>query len=96
LRWIGLIGPAISTVLASYIHKVYQTVIIARHLKLDWNQVYPWRHFGQISIRTVLCGVLLGAVIYLFGVNIPAIIFGTILFVGLYLVQLPSLMKMDT
>lgn len=39
---IGYFGPAVSTVIATYVHKLYQVIIIQRFLKVSWKTLYPW------------------------------------------------------
>ena len=84
LRWIGLAGPAVSTLVASYIHKIYQTAIVCRFLKLSPRQVYPWKNLWDIAWRSVLCSLPLLAIILVFGHHIVAVIAGTIVFTGCY------------
>ncbi|MCD6386669.1 polysaccharide biosynthesis protein [Candidatus Sumerlaeota bacterium] len=40
---IGYLGPAVSTVIATYIHKLYQVIVIQRFLNISWRHLYPWR-----------------------------------------------------
>ncbi len=90
LRWIGILGPAISTVIGTYVHKSYQTAIMARHLGLGVRELYPWRRFGRVALRAAMCGIIAGAVILLFGSNLMSILSGTVLFAFIYIVLLPS------
>jgi|GEM_PF-6370142 len=93
IRWLGLIGPALSTIIASYLHKAYQTFIVCRHLKLGLNRVYPWKMFGRIGIYTILCSFLLWLVLRLTGTSLASVILGSIIFTGAYFALVPRLIR---
>ncbi|HPB31119.1 MAG TPA: oligosaccharide flippase family protein, partial [Candidatus Sumerlaeota bacterium] len=52
IRWVGLAGPAISTVAGTWIQKVYQTRVACKHLELPLRKIYPWKQFGKIALGT--------------------------------------------
>lgn len=85
IRWIGIIGPAVAMIAASYVHKIYQTIIVCRHLRLGFKKIYPWRSLGKILLATGICALVLKLSLTIFGENVPSIVMGTILFCGLYL-----------
>jgi len=93
IRWIGLWGPAVSTVLASYIHKVYQTAIMSKHLGLKMDKIYPWKQFLRILVSTAPGAICLGMILVIFGRSLASIIIGSVLFAGIYLILLPPLLK---
>lgn len=62
LPWLGYFAPAVSTVIATYVHKLYQLIILQRFLYISWRQLYPWRKiltFGGIILLLGIIEVLL-------------------------------------
>jgi len=93
IRWIGLLGPAVSTVLASYIHKAYQTAVMGKYLGLKLDKIYPWKQFLRILWRAGASSLCLGIILYIFGSSLVSIIIGSVLFSGIYLILLAPLLK---
>jgi len=95
IRRIGLLGPAIATVLASYIHKAYQTAIVGKHLGLKLDRIYPWKPFFRILWRAGLCSLCLGTILHIFGSSLIPVLIGSVVFAGMYLILVPRLLKQN-
>ncbi|MBN1903262.1 polysaccharide biosynthesis protein [Candidatus Sumerlaeota bacterium] len=88
VRWMGLIGPALAMLAASYAHKGYQTMILCRHLKLGVTKVYPWGSLARCLVMAGVAALGLKLILAITGENIAGIAVGSVLFSGLYLVIL--------
>ncbi len=84
LHFIGIWGPAISTVLATYIHKMYQTAIVMEKFQLSLRTVYPWTAFAQWLGRSVACAIIVLALNLLLPSYLISLPLGTVLFGLLY------------
>ncbi len=84
LHFIGIWGPAISTVLATYIHKMYQTAIVMEKFQLSLWTVYPWIVFAQWLGRSVACAFIVLALNLLLPSYLISVPLGTVLFGLLY------------
>ena len=42
VSWLGLIGPALATVIATFLNVFYYIVVIKKYIKFTWEQVFPW------------------------------------------------------
>ena len=55
---LGYYGPAISTITATYFHKMYQIGVIQKFLGVSWTRLYPWRRMGMFAGLCSVCAVL--------------------------------------
>lgn len=92
IRWIGLAGPAISTLIASYIHKGYQSIIVARHMDIPFKRLYPLLSLLKTGIRAGISGLLLMGMLAITGRNLPAVAVGSLLFGLIYLILTPGVL----
>ncbi|MFH0792480.1 MAG: lipopolysaccharide biosynthesis protein [bacterium] len=62
MPFIGLWGPAVATVAATYIHKTYQTVMIMKALGKRLTELYPWatlvRQFAGVAAAVAGAGAV--------------------------------------
>lgn len=84
LHFIGILGPAISTVLATYVHKMYQTSIVMEKFRLSVGAVYPWAAFAQWLGRSVGCALIVLVLSILLPFHLISVPAGTVLFGLLY------------
>lgn len=63
---LGFIGPAVSTVLCTFIVSFIQLWFTVHHLKLSIRQVFPWRDMGMRLGQTIVLGSVFWMIKYLF------------------------------
>jgi len=56
VRWLGTPGPAIATVLATYVQVVVLTRTIQTKLRLRVRDIFPWRHLLKVLMLSLLAG----------------------------------------
>jgi O-antigen/teichoic acid export membrane protein len=84
LHFIGIWGPAISTVLATYVHKMYQTAIVMEKFHLALPRVYPWATFTRWLGLSVVCTLIVVCANLLLPSYLVSLPLGTALFVLTY------------
>jgi O-antigen/teichoic acid export membrane protein len=58
--WPGwaFLGPALATVLATYMQVILLVGLIAWNLRLGLKQILPWRHLARVGLVCTLAGVI--------------------------------------
>ena len=94
LKWVGIAGPAVSTVLASYVHKAYQTGIVCKNLDVSLKRIYPWRGLMRIFTVSAVSGLPL-FLLLLQGKDLTAIplVIGSVIFIGIYMAFTPWILR---
>lgn len=57
IRWIGFVGPAIATTIASYGVTVFYLSRIRSALDVGWRDVFPWSRLTRILVVTGVCAL---------------------------------------
>ncbi len=70
VHWIGILGPAISTVIMTYAQVGFLVWMIRNTVGVRWREMFPWRRLGKISAAS-LCA--LGLSIPILGWNQPPV-----------------------
>ncbi len=84
---IGYLGPAVSTVVATYCHKIYQVGIVKRYLDVSLKDLYPWNAlftvFSQCGIFALFEVLVINLVVEppLVSLILSAILFGGTIFI---------------
>lgn len=58
VRWIGLLGPAISTVIMTYGHVGFLLWMIRKTVDVRWREVLPWERLGTVGGAALIALVL--------------------------------------
>ncbi|HDQ43908.1 MAG TPA: hypothetical protein ENN17_00215 [bacterium] len=91
----GFTGPAIATILVSYLVTIFFLKIIKENTSVGWGQVFPWEKYLKILIISILSGLISWPVHTLTLHPVLKILCVTIVFLGVYIFQL-SFFKMAT
>lgn len=58
--WLGMVGPAVATILAMLIVLVAQLVFSAKYLEISFLQIFPWKRLGQILLINTVFAFFFG------------------------------------
>ena len=59
IQWIGFIGPAIATVLTTYVLVAYFLVRIRKVMNVGWLSLYPWRPLAMMIVLSSIAAISL-------------------------------------
>ena len=58
IRWWGMPGPAIATVIATYVQVIVLTRVIRTKLSLRVRDIFPWRHLMKVLSLSLFAGAV--------------------------------------
>ena len=58
VRWWGMPGPAIATVIATYVQVIVLTRVIRTKLSLRVRDIFPWRHLMKVLSLSLFAGAV--------------------------------------
>lgn len=58
VRWWGTPGPAIATVIATYVQVIVLTRVIRTKLNLRLGEIFPWRHLFKVLSLSLIAGAV--------------------------------------
>ncbi|MCK9584745.1 MAG: oligosaccharide flippase family protein [Candidatus Cloacimonetes bacterium] len=82
---LGMMGPAVATVIITYASTALYLWWIHRKLSMDLNLMFPWLQLGRTMFAALLAGLLVAVLLPWFGSFIFRIIAGGLLYLGAYL-----------
>jgi O-antigen/teichoic acid export membrane protein len=94
LQWVGLAGPAIAVVTATYAEKTYQSIVLIRRFNVSLGNLYPWKFMGKWLLRVAVCA-LPPLILFTLAPRHIALVIGTVLFVFLYLAFIQKFYSKD-
>ena len=81
---LGYIGPAIATVIATYIHVGMLLTIIVTELRVDLADIVPFRHLFTVATTAGLSGLAAYSLTLGLTEHMETIVISFIIFVALY------------
>jgi O-antigen/teichoic acid export membrane protein len=63
VEWLGLVGPAIATVIATYVLAGYFMSRLRTILELGFVDIFPWREVGQMLLISIGCGLVVALIL---------------------------------
>lgn len=67
LKLLGVIGPAIATVVSTALVAIFQLIATTKYVQINFRRILPWR---KLIIITII-NVIMGFIFYLIKLNIP-------------------------
>jgi len=93
IKVFGFTGPAIATVIATFLISLLQLNKISKIIKIKFSQIWPWSKLFLILLISIMCGYI-SSLFKLLEINeIILLISGGILFLSLYLLTTQYLLK---
>lgn len=83
---LGMMGPAVATVIITYASAGLYLFWIQRELKMDLNRMFPWMQLARTMIAALSAGLLVAVVLPWVHSFILRIMIGSVLYLGAYLV----------
>lgn len=93
IKLFGFIGPAIATVIASYIISFLQLMKISKILTIKFSQIWPWRKLFFILLISFLCGLMTSWLRYLKLNEGILLVLEGLIFISLFLFLTQYLLK---
>ena len=85
VKTIGFLGPAISTVITTYLHVIFLVVYILVNLKVSVKDIFPGKTLFDIGISSVIAAMVAYMLTRLAGNDLSTIISSLLIFFGAYI-----------
>ncbi|MEX0621771.1 MAG: oligosaccharide flippase family protein [Candidatus Woykebacteria bacterium] len=83
--FLGLIGPAIATVISTFTNVIYYIVVIKRFMKFSLRDIFPWYSVSKNFFIAVLAGIVFVPIILFLDVpDLPRLIASTLIYSLVY------------
>ena len=85
VKWIGFLGPAIATVISTYLHVAVFVAFIVKSLKVRFTDLIPVRAFFDIGLACIIAALTAFLMTQMIANDLSVVILSLSIFVGAYI-----------